>query len=292
MSSNISANIKELHLVAQEFDSRPSKVSVVMATFNDDSELLNLSLKSIVEQSYPHWELIVVDDSTSQNTINVLKHYASRYPVRIQLRHNDKRQGFVRSLNLGISYATGDYIARMDGDDISLPNRLEVQTIYLNRNPEVGIVGTDILIIDKVGALQSSRVYPHTTAQVKAWAYFRNPIAHPTVMIRREIFSRIGGYDQNFKRAEDYELWLRALRAGVTINNIDKILLHYRIVGTYAAKRDKANWGYVLRAKLKHFNYRKPARAIAGIIASALFYALPPFLMNIIFTRDTRGATS
>lgn len=266
----------------------PKIVSVIMATFNDDPALLHAALESIVNQTYPHWELVVVDDSTFEPTLRVLADFANRFQERIRLRHNEKRLGFVQSLNLGLADAKGDYVARMDGDDISLPVRFATQVAYLDENLSVGIVGSDILIIDGVGTAQSSRVYPHTGIQVRSRAFFRNPIAHPTVMIRREVLRRIGFYDQGFRRAEDYELWLRAIRAGIEINNINTVLLHYRIVGTYAAKRDKANWAYILRAKLRHFDFRCPVSSLAGIFASAFFYALPSAAMNLIYAHDVR----
>jgi glycosyltransferase EpsE len=262
-----------------------------MATYNDPPYFLSQAIESILHQSYSNWELIIVDDSTSEETIAVLADFKERFPQRIRVQHNIRHEGFVPSLNRALADAQGRYIARMDGDDISTPDRLEKQVHYLGEHLEVGILGSDITIIGKDGLPYSRRIYPHTFDEIQAWALFRNPIAHPSVMITRETLSAIGVYDRCFLRAEDYELWLRALRAGIIINNIPEVLLHYRIVGSYAAKRDKANSRYVLRAKFKHFDMRNPWRCIAGMCASGLFYALPSALMNFVYARESRTRT-
>jgi len=262
-------------------------VSVLMATYNDHPDRLWAALDSIVRQTCSDWELIVIDDSTNGGTIEVLEEYAGKLPGQMVLVHNQVRRGFVASLNQGLALARGHFIARMDGDDISEPHRLETQVKFMESHPEIGIVGSHVLVIDENGAPQSIRKYRCSHEEICARGYFRNPMAHPSVMLRRATFDLIGNYE--FAHSEDYELWLRAIKRSVRLSNIDEPLLRYRVVPAESHKRNRSGGSkYVMRAKIRHFNWKYPVRSLLGICLSAIQWLMPQPMIDALHARDAQ----
>lgn len=266
---------------------RPT-VSVVMAIFNDRPDALEAALASIAGQTWSDWELVVADDSTNAASIAVLEAYAARLGPKMILRRHEKRLGLVGSINDALDFARGDYIARMDGDDICKPDRLEKQVAYLDSHPDVGILGGDIEVMTDGGATLSVRRYKKSRADIERIAFIRNPLAQPTVMMRRSVLDLIGPYDPRFRKAEDYELWLRALKAGVVIENLDRVLIRYRVPDDYSRKRDADNWLFGIKAKLRHFSWRSPLRSAAGIALSVVLLIVPARILDALYRRDHR----
>lgn len=256
-------------------------VSVVMATYNDDIEYLGQAIKSILDQTYQNIEFIIVDDSSNESA-NYLQRIAKE-DSRIKYIHNNPQIGFVRSLNKGIAQANGQFIARMDSDDMSNIFRIEKQVKFFNDHPEVGIVGTSIEFINEKGDVISHRNFKTDFNEIINDIFFRGAVAHPTVMLRKAVIDQIGLYDETFEMAEDYELWLRAIRKGVIINNIPDKLLKYRMPVDYHTKRSSCNWKYNLKAKVKNFNVRYLLRNSLGIITCLFFLVLPNWLRAILF---------
>ncbi|WP_196601128.1 glycosyltransferase [Pectinatus frisingensis] len=260
-------------------------ISIVMATYNDRVKYLELAIDSILKQSYNSFELIIVDDSDDVNCIAYLEKKA-KMDKRIIVIHNEKKLGFVKSLNVGLSRARGKYIARMDSDDISLPNRLLEEINYLEEHDNVSILGTCIYIIDDDGNVTGKRIYKIDNKDIKKIAFFRNPMAHPTVMFRSSIFKKLVGYNETFLMAEDYELWLRALKKNIVFHNLPEKLLKYRIGRNYYRKRNKKNWYYNLKAKCENGELR--ILCIAGIVFSIVMYILPQNIISFLYNIERR----
>lgn len=258
-------------------------VSVLMATYNDQEKYFYSAINSILNQTYGNLELIIVDDSNDEKFILCLKKFQLQ-DKRIKLIKNKNKLGFVKSLNLGINTAQGEYIARMDSDDIAMPNRIEKQVMYLIENKDVAILGTDIHIIDDDNIVTGSRKYKTSYQEIKNVAFFRNPLAHPTVMYRRKNIKELGLYDEKFSMAEDYELWLRAINKRVVINNLPEKLLNYRICRDYYKKRNKKNWHYNIKAKYKNFYIG--IKPISGLVFSIIMYMLPQNVIRILYNLD------
>jgi len=261
-------------------------VSVVMATYNDEPRFLEAAIGSIAAQSYGEWQLVVVDDSTNDETRSLLDRFAGELGAKMLLARNDKRLGFVRSINRGIELAGGELIARMDGDDIAAPDRLAAQVDYLREHQDVGILGGYVRIIAEDGSPLAVRRYKSSRAEIERTCFIRNPLAHPAVMMRRSVLESIGSYDESFKKAEDYELWLRALKRSVRIENLPQVLIDYRVQRDYSAKRDKSNWSFAVKAKLKNFNGRRPLRSAFGLCLSLGMALLPRAVLNRLYARD------
>jgi glycosyltransferase involved in cell wall biosynthesis len=208
--------------------SRDPKVSVLMPVYNGGRYLLP-AVRSILEQTYPNLELILVDDCSDDGAIEQVK---SLGDPRIVIHRNIERSGVPKSLNSGLSRCTGEYVLRMDADDISLPNRIRVQVDYLERNLDVGILGTNLMSIDANGRLIRGPWFSPSLPNSVAWSMlFHNPLAHATVAIRRSFITTHGirySEDALHTHIEDYELWLRCLYR-TRVERIGAICLHYRL---------------------------------------------------------------
>lgn len=209
------------------YHERHPLVSVVMSTYQRP-QLLVRAIESILNQTYPHFELIIINDSPDDlKTTAVLERY-KRYDSRIKVIQNPSNQGLIYSLNAGLDRAKGKYIARMDDDDISYPNRLERQVAFMEAHPEITVTGS------WVSPVGSDEPYPFQRETdpdiIKIDLYMGNAaISHPSAMIRRAFLEqhRIR-YNYDFKSAEDRRFWMDIFEAGGIIGNMPEVLLHYR----------------------------------------------------------------
>lgn len=262
-------------------------VSVVMATYNDRIEYLQKAIDSILTQTYSNFEFIIIDDSNNIKTINYLESKAQE-DNRIKFIHNPSKLGFVKSLNLGLKLSSGKYIARMDSDDISCQYRLEKQVQYLETHEEISILGGNIIIIDEHGNSTGERKYKTSFEEISKTMFYRNPLAHPTVMYRKSILGKIGYYDETFSMAEDYEMWLRAIKMGLIVENIDEVLVNYRMADDYHTKRSYKNWKFNLLAKVKNFNYRYLGRNSLGIVMTVALMVAPSSVLRRLYESDKK----
>lgn len=186
------------------------------------------ALDSILAQTFGDFELIAVDDGSKDNSLSILNDYASRDArVRVISRPNT---GIVGALTDGIAAARAPLIARMDGDDLSLPQRFEKQITYLNAHPECVLLGTQVLLIDDEGAPIRIKGETRFTHDEIDYAHLNRswPVVHPTVMMRRSAIDAVGGYREEFKWLEDLDLFLRLAEVG-KLANLPDVLLHYRM---------------------------------------------------------------
>ena len=200
-------------------------VSCILSTYNR-YDYLKESIDSILNQTYPNIEIIVVlEKCENQNKIeSILKSYNNDSIIIIK---NNKKLGFPESLNRGIEMAKGKYIARMDDDDISLPERFEKQVAFLEANPTYGICGTNARFFGKYNSIIGVETNPD---YLKIITLYRCPFIHPTVMMNRELINKHNlRYDKDYF-TEDYELWSRAVSC-FPVGNLDEVLLLYRANG-------------------------------------------------------------
>jgi glycosyltransferase involved in cell wall biosynthesis len=202
-------------------------VSIIMAVYNGE-KYLSQAIESILEQTYPDFEFIIVDDSSTDETINICDKYDLQDP-RIKLLKNQQNQGLTYSLNKAWKTSSGNYIARMDADDISLPNRLEIQVRYLENHPEVGLMGTFYQEIDNSGQVSQQTIrFPTEPIIIKWRLCFENPIPHPMIIMRRSVFEQVGGYDEAWKTSQDYDLFTRLSRI-TKLANYPEVLYYWRV---------------------------------------------------------------
>lgn len=199
------------------------KVSVIMPVYNGEPFLLE-AVDSILAQTYTDFELLVINDGSTDDTVAILQSYDD---PRIMLIHNDGNLGLIATLNRGIDLARGEYLVRMDCDDISLPERLRKQADFLDANPRVGVCG---IWYREFGDLVSrtTRCAPDH-ASIKCGMLFNPTIGHPSVIMRKSALLANGlRYDPGYRHAEDYQLWAQALKF-FEFANLPEVLLYYRV---------------------------------------------------------------
>lgn len=200
-------------------------VSILIPVYNS-CNFIDESISSVLNQTYDNIEIVIINDGSNDGTEYKLLSYASQYnSIRLI---NQENKGYCESLNLGINYCKGDYIARMDADDIMMNNRIALQVKYLEDNPDISILGSAIQYISSDGIVGRKHFFP-SKKNISRSIFQQCPIAHPSVMIRRTVFSDIGFYRSNLFPAEDYDLWLRAYSKNVLIDNLSEVLLMYRV---------------------------------------------------------------
>jgi glycosyltransferase involved in cell wall biosynthesis len=182
---------------------------------------------SIIRQTYNTWELLVVDDASTDGTWEVVQALARRDPRVIAIR-NSERRGLGASLNLVWPRSRHQLIARMDGDDESLATRLERQACFMAEHPEVAVLGAGAELVDESGASLGVALRPEHHEELVREMYRRNPFIHPSVMMRRSFLECLGGYDELLWRAQDQDLWLRAYRQ-FRFHNIQEPLIRYTV---------------------------------------------------------------
>jgi hypothetical protein len=203
----------------------PARVSVLMPVRNGAS-FVRAALDSVLGQTLADLEVIIVDDGSTDTTPQILREYGDQDPrIRIVKRGGP---GLPAALNRALTEARGEYVARMDADDISVPQRLERQLAYLEAEREFAVVGSALAIIGEAGAPINFVHRPSEPRDITHALRSRNCIAHPSVMARRKVLLALGGYRPNFPHAEDYDLWLR-VADGHLLANLSEQLVCYRV---------------------------------------------------------------
>lgn len=252
--------------MSQHFDS-PS-VSWVLCT-NTASEQCRLAIKSCIEQTYNDFELIIVVNGSNvpEVTKRIDAWYASESRLKV-FQTEIRRLTF--SLNLGIHHARGDLIARMDSDDISTSDRLEKQVAFMRMHRDVTVLGTAYDLINNNGDPVKRITNPLTNDAIRSALYYRNPLCHPSVMMRRKPISDSGGYLGAGYFAEDYDLWSRlAHDSSIQFANLSDVCLGYRLAPNGEARRSRLSYASVASSQFRSWIQGDGSRWLLGAAISA-----------------------
>jgi len=199
-------------------------ISVIMPVYNGE-KFLSKAIDSILKQSYTDFEFIIINDGSSDSTEQIIESY---HDPRIVYLKNSANLGLSKSFNIGIDKSHGKFIARMDADDISKPNRFERQIQFLEKRPHVDIVGSNLILIDEKDLRCGAHRKQQNHLEIKFSSLFSTPMMHPTIMGKAEVF-KSHHYDEGLSNSEDYELWSRLLfKTKTHFANIHEPLLLYR----------------------------------------------------------------
>lgn len=210
--------------------SQRPRVTVLMPVYNGE-RYLSEAVESILAQSFTDFEFLIIDDGSSDGTAALLDTY---HDSRIRRVENEKNLGLIATLNRGLDLSCGEYIARMDCDDISLPRRLEKQVAFLDSNQNIGVCGT---WFKKFGAVNKVLRWHTDPDAIRSGLIFTSTLGHPTVMMRRELFRKHAlYYDPAYIHAEDHALWVRASRF-MLFANLGEVLLLYRVHPNQVSER-------------------------------------------------------
>lgn len=201
-------------------------ISILMSVYNNENTI-EMALESILKQSESDFELIIFDDASTDNTFLILQSYASE-DSRIKLFKNQVNQGLAYSLNEGLKLAKGEYIARMDGDDVSKLNRLKIQKEYLDSHSDVDLVGTAMQVFDEY---EDQEIIYTKEKPSKQDIPRTAPFSHATIMMKTEVLRDLGGYlvSKRTRRTEDMELWYRFFENGYIGVNLRQPLYKVRV---------------------------------------------------------------
>lgn len=245
-----------------------------MSAYNQ-AQYLAPAIESILRQTFSGFEFLIINDASTDDTSQIIKSYRDR---RITIFTHRRRQGLASSLNYLIRHSRGEYLARMDADDIAYPGRLKIQLDYLTRYPHIAACGTGVDLINAAGKKIGRKHYPPRITKPILMRY--NPLIHPTVMIRKEVCT----YDASLNGAEDYDLWLR-LGSQYQLANINKILLAYRVnpqgISWHSLKHTELQ---AIKARLKALRqYNYPLWQSIFLIKPIFSYLIPGWIKKLLF---------
>jgi len=249
-------------------------VSIIIPIYNVNPSILSKSFESISNQTFENFEVVLVDDSFSLDTINFCLEYC-KIDNRFNYIKPPIRLGLVNSLNLGIKNAKHDLLARFDSDDICYLDRIAKQIEFLKNNKNIDVLGGNMEVIDSDYNHLYIRKYPITHSEIIKSMHIICPMAHPTVMYKKEIIKKVGYYNDNYRYAEDIDLWLRLLSSGAKFQNLNTPLIKYR---QDSAVRNKDHYKYFLKARINNFKLYYFPRNLIGI--SMLFFVI--YMPNLI----------
>lgn len=251
------------------------RVSVIMGVYNamKRKEQLLLAIRSILNQSYDNFEFIICDDCSQDDTYQFLKKIANE-DDRIVLLQNNKNMRLSFTLNRCIEIAKGEYIARMDDDDVSEKNRLKKEIEFLDKNPAIDIVGTNVEYIDDMGEWGESNVKEYPQKEDLLWGPC---FVHPSIMMRKDVLKALHGYKVSdvTKRGQDYDLWMRLYSAGYRGANVLDKLLQYRW-DREAYRKRKFSYRFN-EVKIRYSGFRK-----LGLYPKGYFFVIKPLLVGLV----------
>lgn len=228
------------------------KISIIMGVYNCE-DTLRECIDSILGQTYSNWELIICDDCSKDRTLDIVIEYSKKYPDKIKFIKNEKNITLAPTLNRCIEIATGDYIARQDGDDISINNRLEEQVKFLIENPQFDLVGTKMIVFDEYGIKGIRGVdkkIPNKFTMLEGTAF-----CHATILAKRRVYEKLKGYRINkyTTRCEDMDLWFRFFEYGFRGYNLDIPLYKVRDDNSAYKRRTFRNYFNVFVISLRGY---------------------------------------
>jgi len=251
-------------------------ISVLMCVYNETPVDLKQAINSILNQTFGEFEfLIILDNPQNIELLSILRKYKN-YDKRIRLYINEKNIGLPNSLNRGLKLSHGNYIARMDADDISVANRLQIQKDYLDKHSNISLVsGNFVYINEKNEIIKRGISFKNIENDAGKIMKYGNIIAHPCTMFRKKDVIAIGGY-RPISSAEDYDLWIRLIMAGKKVYLINKCLLRYRVRNNSISNKNLLRQDVSVRVLRK--SYRKNQIANQNRIDSIIeFYSLDEF---------------
>lgn len=259
-------------------------VTVLMPCYNA-MPFLPEALESMMNQTYGNLEILCINDGSTDDTARVLEEYAAK-DNRIKVVHNEVNIRLIRTLNKGVVLARGEYIARMDADDISFSERIEKELEYMLANPETDIVSCGIVNIDHTGKFVSNKIIRQRSRLANLFAsFFYVPIGHPELLIKTKVLRENPFlFEEYVLHTEDYELWSRLLRLGYDLRNIDTQLLYFRINPNSVSRKytDIQNTNFVecARRHIEAYSGRLIDRDVMRVVVNRIPDDLAPEIIR------------
>lgn len=263
--------------------------SVLMTVYDKElAENLEAAILSMLHQTVPSDDFILVCDGLLNQKLNEV---VEKYSDVIRVFRSDIKLGLSNALNIGLKECKHEYVARMDSDDISLPDRCEKELQVFERNPELTIVSGTVqeFIGEPQGdGLKKKRVLPQYHENIIEFSHKRNPFNHPAVMYKKSAVMEIGGYHEDYPRFEDYDLWIRMFRHGAIGYNIPETILYMRISYSFYMRRGGADFAKnTLRFHryLTHIGWSKKTYLFTAGLPHAIVCLLPNSVRKAVYKK-------
>lgn len=226
--------------------------SVLMSVYkNEKAQYLDASLNSIENQSVTPNEIVLVEDGPlTKDLYSVIDTHKNKFSEDFKVVALNKNQGLGNALRIGTKYVSTNWIARMDTDDIAVPNRFELQLKEIEKNPELAVMGGQVDEFEgSINNIIGKRTVPCSQADIYKFVKWRNPFNHPTVLINKTVLEKVGGYE-NKGKLEDYFLWAKILAKGYPVINLSQVLVHMRVdSGMYDRRGEVKNLKPILELR-------------------------------------------
>ena len=258
-------------------------ISIIVSIYNSDKTLSKM-IDSVLSQTYQDFELILINDGSSDNSFNIMKDYLEKDNRIILI--DKENSGLTKSLNIGLKRVNGKYISRIDADDIWKKDKLEKQIKFLETNNHYALVGTAYDEIDKEGKImylkQRTPLLTTNDNIINNIVKF-NPFFHSSVLFRKEVLGTIGFYNEEFKYTQDYEFWVRIM-SKLKVANLDEVLASRRYSeNMISISKEKEQRMYAIKAKLLAIKLlNKSIFEYRYLINDILVYILPQFIVDFI----------
>lgn len=216
------------------------KVSVLLSNYNGEKFVAE-AIESILKQTYRDFELIVIDDGSKDGSVAIIQQLVAKDP-RIVFIQNEENLSLPVALNIGLQRARGEYVVRMDSDDVASPQRIETLVAFME-NPQhenIAVCGSYCELIDESGKVIGIKKFPRQDKDIRSALWYRNPIQHSTAIIRKRCLDDLGGYNVTFPQSQDYELWFR-IGQKYQLHNLEEVLMRYRVHGENAIIQKQKN---------------------------------------------------
>jgi glycosyltransferase involved in cell wall biosynthesis len=268
------------------------ELSVIMTTYNENLNFLKNCINSVLLQTFNNFDFIIVVEPDETN-MNFLESVASM-DKRVTILKNKTKSGISGSRNRAIQESSGEYIAIIDGDDYCDLSRFEKQLKFLENNPGISVVGSNMYLIDEDNNIIGERRYPEVYRDIKRSFLLTMPIANPAVMTRKKDLIEVGYFNSTFSKSEDFELWLRFLVKNKKMYNLLENLLYYRVPLKNNIKRSRLHWKNNYIARKRHSRFIWPIHKRFYSLFLYFFISKIPGiflnnLLNLKITNRTRN---
>ncbi|MFC1711797.1 glycosyltransferase [Patescibacteria group bacterium] len=259
------------------------KVSVIMPVFNNGS-FVKESIQSVLEQSFKEFEFLIIDDCSTDNSLKVISKFKDK---RIKIFKNKKRKGLAWCLNYLQKQSKSEYIARMDGDDVSYKERLKEQFNFLKLNPEYVLVGGWAKIINNKGNIIGEMTPPIKYLDVRKTILSNNTFVHPAVMFKKSIVQKVGGYNEKLFYSQDYDIFLR-LVSKYPCANLKNYLVKFRWNPDFKKQKQQHKTALEIRIKaIRYYGYSKIG--YVKLLKPFVYYSIPIFIKKIYWNNKFKN---
>lgn len=258
-------------------------ISVILSVRDNLDGLLEKTLKSIEQQTYTDWELVAVDDGSTDDTSDILNKFLNLHRDRVDFIVNEKNIGLTKSLVRATSRARGQYLARIDSGDEFFPDKLQKQVEFLERYSDYGIVGCNYINRYLPNNSVRKNIMPDSDVAIRKTILKRNPFAHSCVMMRQDVYRESGGYNSEIVFGQDYDLWFRVLKI-TKAANLREFLCHRTIhAQSISYVKQRAQMRQCVKTQWKYMNRWNPVNYFYLIEPTAIF--LVPTKIRIFVRR-------